>query len=277
MTYYGNMTSWGKVYKTLQALSSMTGFAAGNLTRDAVAIWNTAVARDNDAYRVKTYDGGAKSNIRNAYDNGSLTQNEAIKKLVDNGVVEDSDAAYWMIKNWDTDESKYAALRDAIASGNKTAVEDAKHELTQHGVEEKDVESNVRRTVGEIYRGEDPTISISRSSAIDMLTKYGGMDRNDAETRIEVYDWQGDGFDIDDSQTSVIKDYNEFCKPAGINKQTYFDAYKFYQTSGQPGVAYSKTVDCVKYINNLPLTSAQKTRLALCWWSESTVNKYKTW
>lgn len=55
------MTSWGKVYKTLQALSSMTGFAVGNLTRDAVAIWNTAVARDNDAYRVKTYDGGAKA------------------------------------------------------------------------------------------------------------------------------------------------------------------------------------------------------------------------
>lgn len=56
ITYYGKMTPWGKVYKTLQALSQLSGLAVSNLTRDAIAIWNTAVNGRKDEWKIRTYD-----------------------------------------------------------------------------------------------------------------------------------------------------------------------------------------------------------------------------
>ena len=119
--------------------------------------------------------------------------------------------------------------------------------------------------------------AISASALKSILMDVGGKTSEEADLQIQVYDWQKEGIDIKSGQTGVVKDYNDYCKPAGIDKKTYFDAYLFYQSSGEEGVAYSKTKECVAYINRLPLTSRQKTALALCWWAEATVNKYKTW
>ena len=103
------------------------------------------------------------------------------------------------------------------------------------------------------------------------------MTEEEAEWQVKVYDWQNEGFDIDSNQKTVVEDYETYCEPAGIDKNTYFNAYLFYADAGEEGVKYSKTKECMPYINSLPLTSAQKTRLAMCWWAESTVRKYKTW
>ena len=119
--------------------------------------------------------------------------------------------------------------------------------------------------------------TISARELKSLLMDVGGKTAEEAEMQIKVYDWQREGFDIDVSQTSVIKDYEEFCQPAGISKKVYFDAYEFYKDAGETNVAYSKTIECMPYINSLPLTAAQKTALALCWWAESTVRKYKVW
>ena len=118
---------------------------------------------------------------------------------------------------------------------------------------------------------------ISASELMDILVDVGGKTEEEAMWQVKVYDWQNEGFDIDSNQKSVVEDYETFCEPVGIDKHTYFDAYLFYADSGETGVAYSKTIECMPYIDSLPLTSAQKTALAKCWWAESTVNKYKTW
>lgn len=56
-TYYGNMTLWGKIYKTLTALSHLSGYAVSNLTRDALSLWNTFVP----SMKIKTYEGRGAS------------------------------------------------------------------------------------------------------------------------------------------------------------------------------------------------------------------------
>lgn len=61
VTSYGKMTDWGKVYKTLQALSQMSGFAVSNLTRDVIAIWNTAMNGRRDEWKIRTYNPNALS------------------------------------------------------------------------------------------------------------------------------------------------------------------------------------------------------------------------
>ena len=55
VTYNGNMTTWGKISKTLQALSQLTGLPGYNMTRDATALWNTMVGDENPELKVKTY------------------------------------------------------------------------------------------------------------------------------------------------------------------------------------------------------------------------------
>ena len=118
---------------------------------------------------------------------------------------------------------------------------------------------------------------ISAAELIDILVNVGGKTEDEAMWQVKIYDWQNEGFDIDSNQKSVVEDYETFCEPAGIDKHTYFNAYLFYADSGEEGVAYSKTIECMPYIDSLPLSSYQKTALAKCWWAESTVNKYKTW
>jgi hypothetical protein len=119
--------------------------------------------------------------------------------------------------------------------------------------------------------------AISAQELIDILVNVGGKTEEDAIWQVKVYDWQNEGFDIDSNQKSVVEDYETFCEPAGIDKDIYFNAYLFYADSGEEGVSYSKTIECMPYIDSLPLTPYQKTQLALCWWAASTVNKYKTW
>ena len=119
--------------------------------------------------------------------------------------------------------------------------------------------------------------AISAQELKNILVNVGGKTWEEATWQVKVYDWQKEGFDIDSNQKSVVEDYETYCEPAGIQKNTYFDAYQFYSDAGEEGVAYSKTIECMPYINSLPLTANQKTALAQCWWAASTVNKYKLW
>lgn len=55
-TYYGNMTAWGKVYKTLQSLSQVSGFPVSGMMRDVFAIWNATAGSIVPYWKIKTYD-----------------------------------------------------------------------------------------------------------------------------------------------------------------------------------------------------------------------------
>lgn len=324
-TWNGKMTLYGKVYKTLQALSQLSGVAASNMTRDVVAIWNTAIGSEHPELKVKTYDPGEKNSIKYAYQDGLLTEEEAIRELMDKGVAKDQNEAYFTIKGWEGG-TKYDAVYDAMYDGKD--IREATADLTSHGVSQKDVDSKVKSQVKKWYQEtEEGERKISKSQATSMLKRYtdmsddeitttinkwsskvvtgisyddikeefksgnitakraiemyklyGGLSEEDAANKVKVYEWQNAGFDIDDSNRSVITDYETFVEPAGIDKQTYYDAYLFYKDSGEAGVAYSKTEETIPYIASIPgLTPSQRTALALCWWSEKTVDKYKTW
>ncbi len=56
ITSYGNMTTWGKVYKTLQALSQVSGFPVSGMMRDVFAIWNATAGSIVPYWKIKTYD-----------------------------------------------------------------------------------------------------------------------------------------------------------------------------------------------------------------------------
>ena len=218
------------------AVSQGNGTMAATIKADIV---DTAVKNGKTrAEAEKSFASSAKSEMKELFQDGSITQKQAVSALTSYFGYEKEDAeklvGEWAFKN------KYGFNYDDRADAYKS--------------------------------GE-----ISASALKSVLMDVGGKTEEEAELQIQVYDWQKEGIDIGSGQTGIVKDYNDYCKAAGIDKKTYYDAYLFYDASGEEGVAYSKTKECMVYINNLPLTSGQKTALALCWWAEKTVNKYKLW
>ena len=364
-----NYTWYGGVYKLLQAVSGMTGLPMAAATREIITAWNNIVGAMAPSLKVKTYEPSEKAQIKYAYQDGYLTDEEATAQLLEKGLVDTEDEAYWTIQGWEAGEgySRYDAIYDAVRNGGDFNA--AMRELTSHGYTEKDVLSQVKSKISEWYAGGEITKQqatnmltkyfdmdseevtstvnewsckvvtgiaygdikdeylagnitaqraiemyvryggytqekatekvtkwraeretgvayddikeafkngkITAADARNMLVTYGGYSEEDAMWKVKVYAWQNEGYDTD--SVYVIKDYEDFCEPAGIDKGTYFNAYQFYSDAGEEGVAYSKTIECMPYINSLPLSASQKTALAMCWWAESTVRKYKQW
>ena len=80
-----------------------------------------------------------------------------------------------MIQGWEAGDgySRYDAIYDAVRNG--TGFAEAMNELTAHGHDEDDVLSQVKGQIGEWYRNGE----ITKQQAINMLTKYSGMDSED--------------------------------------------------------------------------------------------------
>ena len=55
-TSYGSMTTWGKVYKTLDALSSTAGLPLAATTREVTSIWNATIGAISPRMKIKRYE-----------------------------------------------------------------------------------------------------------------------------------------------------------------------------------------------------------------------------
>ena len=78
VTYNGNMTLYGKSYKTLKAVSQATGLPISAASREVVTLWNTiagAVGK-GDEWTIHTYDSGPESQIKYGLMDGYLTREE---------------------------------------------------------------------------------------------------------------------------------------------------------------------------------------------------------
>lgn len=171
-----NYTLYGGAYKLLQGVSGISGLPMAATTREIVTIWNNTVGRMAPSYKVKTYDAGEQSNIKFAYQDGYLTEEEAMQELLGKGLSDNEDEAYWLIRKWDSGSdsfSRYDAINQAIRSGG--SIDEAMKELTAHGYTEKEVLSQVKTNIGKWY--QDGTIT--KQQAMDMLKKYSGLDRED--------------------------------------------------------------------------------------------------
>ena len=165
-------TWYGGAYKLLQAVSGMTGLPMAGATREIIAAWNNTVGAMAPSLKVKTYDSGDKNEIKYAYQDGYLTEEEATALLLEKGIVDTEDEAYFTIRGWDAGEgySKYDAIYDAVRNGGDITA--AMQELTSHGHNKSDVLSQVKEKIGKWYQDGE----ITKQQATNMLTKYFDMD-----------------------------------------------------------------------------------------------------
>lgn len=63
-TYYGNMTTYGKVYQTFRAVSMLSGLPLSAATREIITVWNDTVGSVWPGMKCKTYE---SKKLREAY------------------------------------------------------------------------------------------------------------------------------------------------------------------------------------------------------------------
>ena len=266
VTWYGKMTDWGKIYKTLQALSQLTGVSLSNMTRDVVAIWNTTVGSMTPGMKIKTYDPGEKNSIKYAYQDGYLTEEEAIDKLLSTGEAEDSNEAYWIVNEWSTGGSKYDAMKEAIKANDSAAYNNAMSELTGHGIDEESALTEARKAIHESYASGE----INDSQAVSYLQKYGGKEEDKARESVELWKFKAASDEYDDIKASAVAKYNEYCAGTGMSKDTYYKAWSVIKdirgedrNGDGTNDAYSTMDKKLDYIGSLSISYDQKYALAL--------------
>lgn len=334
VTYNGNMTLYGKIYKTLKAVSQATGLPISAASREAVTLWNTiagAVGK-GDEWTIHTYDSGPESQIKYGLMDGYLTREEAQQLLVEKGLADNEDDAYWKVDKWAAGEGKYDEALAAVLSGDKAAFDAQAKELKEHGIGEKQLQSKVRSQTEKWYVGDDDGKrsvtkeqalkilqqyggkdadeaqklvqewtckvvtgtdyddikdlyldgKLTRSRAVDMLVRYGGMTQEDAQNKIDTADFVKAHPECDGISVEAVQKYNEQAKPAGLDAVTFWEAYQFKndarttRDSNGKAISGQGAMDKVAaYIDGLGISSAQKSALFLCFYSQTSLNKIR--
>lgn len=163
-----NYTWYGGAYKLLQAVSGMSGLPMASATREIITAWNNTVGTMSPSLKVQIYDPGDKNEIKYAYMDGYLTAEEATDLLIEKGIADTEDEAYWIIEGWNAGEgfSPYDALYEAMRSS--ASIDSAMDDLTSHGYEEEQVLKQAKNKIGEWYSDGE----ITKQQAISMLEKY---------------------------------------------------------------------------------------------------------
>lgn len=334
VTYNGNMTLYGKIYKTLKAVSQATGLPISAASREVVTLWNTiagAVGK-GDEWTIHTYDSGPENQIKYGLMDGYLTREEAQQLLLDKGLADNEDDAYWKVDKWATGEGKYDEALAAVLSDDKAAFDAQAKDLKEHGIGEKQLQSKVRSQTEEWYVGDDDgkrSITkeqalkilqqyggkdadeaqklvqkwtcevvtgtdyddikdlyldgkLTRSRAVDMLVRYGGMTQEDAQNKIDTADFVKAHPECDGISVEAVQKYNEQAKPAGLDAGTFWEAYQFKndarttRDSNGKAISGQGAMDKVAaYIDGLGISSAQKSALFLCFYSQTSLNKIR--
>ena len=187
---YGNMTGYGKLANILKGISQVTGLPLYNFTRDMAAIWNTTLSNVTGV-KLTVYKPNSKREIKNAYVNGLMTDEQAMDELVKQGAADDADQAFWIINDWNGDGSssdKMSEIYDDVRAGDTGTYEALVKELTDHGVFETKIQNDVKNQIRDWYQGGDTTqATISKQDALDLLQKYGGKAEKAADTLVEQW------------------------------------------------------------------------------------------
>ena len=155
------------------------------------------------------------------------------------------------------------AVIDSYNSGNITKQQAVdllvrKGGMDQDAAEKKVFNAEFKAKYGFSFNEKDEAYAdgrITRNELIVILMD-SGKTREEAETQVTVYDWQNEGYDIESNQSYIIDKFNEFCVPAGIDRQTYMN-YRSATVSIK-GERKEKVMDI---IDSMSLTAAQKDAL----------------
>ena len=148
-TYRGKMTTYGKIYKTMQGMSQLMGLPVSAAMREAKVMWNNSVGAVYPAMKLKTYKGKDENNIRYAYQDGYIDEERAVALLQNKAGYSEGDARLEVMK-WESGASgKYTVYLEAVENGEN--VGEITKKYLSYGVEPKQLSSEITSYFKPIY------------------------------------------------------------------------------------------------------------------------------
>ena len=279
-TYHGNMTIYGKVYKTAQALSQLSGLPVSATMREAQALWNNTVGRWAPGLKQKTYDNEKQRLIQKA---GTAMWNG------DKDAWQDAYAALEQYMLADGKSKREA--ESAVYSEMRKAVKDSylAGELTETEARQKLVDflgsdaekaaqqvtswkngSEFAKEVGFEYgemRSAYEAGRIQKSEAVRLRQKYGGETQDEAESKVRYWDFCIEYPQYDDISEARANKYYDYCRQAGVGVAAYYKAAQYTaaivseKDENGNNVSGSVKRQYVEYIQSLGLSAAQQKAL----------------
>lgn len=279
-TYHGNMTIYGKVYKTAQALSQLSGLPVSATMREAQALWNNTVGRWAPGLKQKTYDNEKQRLIQKA---GTAMWNG------DKDAWQDAYAAleqYMLTHGKSKREAESAvysemrkAVKDSYLAGELTETEARQKLVDFLGSDAEKAAQQVTswkngsefaKEAGFEYgemRSAYETGRIQKSEAVRLRQKYGGETQDEAESKVRYWDFCIEYPQYDDISEARANKYYDYCRQAGVGVAAYYKAAQYTaaivseKDENGNNVSGSVKRQYVEYIQSLGLSAAQQKAL----------------
>ncbi len=269
VTSYGSMTTWGKVYKTLDALSSTAGLPLAATTREVTSIWNATIGAISPRMKIKRYESKdqklewlysfAQSGSTADYEKelaelrrtfpGVKTGEEITESIQDGlrGKIKDH------YLDGDLTEQEAQKMLDAY-TGAETG--DAKAYVAKWSCE-KDLGVKYDDLKDLYLAGE-----LTDEQAVEYRVKYGLQDEEKAQDTIAKWHYEKETGSATDS-APMAGAYFEYAEPAGIEREMFETAWAFKQNAEGEKDSDGKTISgsvkaqVVEYIQSLGLNRTQ--------------------
>ena len=251
--------------------------------------------------RCERDEGIAYSEIKELYMDGDLSGDRASTLMADYDEDTSKADAKEKILEWDFESAygiAYSDRKRAFLDG-EISQKDLLAGLQKYGgYDKEDAEEYVEKLVFEDKHGfaysEKKSAylngEVSRSVLKNILIKEMEYSEENAELTMQAYDWQKIHPESKYDTTSIksylkpLSGLDYSAKECGIPVDTYVKGKKHIgniksdKDKNGKGIPYSRINKAFPYIDNLPLTSEQKTAFAVaCGWSLKTVKKNKLW
>lgn len=187
---------WAWIYAALELVSTGFGVGIANMAKEVVGIWNNTAGVLYPDLKIKSYNPGVRNEIKYAYLDKHLTEEEATQHLLEKGIVKNKYEAFFEIEGWKygMGYSKFGAYYDAILAEDEEKVklyyDNLYGEKISDGSLKLDaidsIHSSLKNQVKDAYIDGE----IDKETVYNVLVPYADMSEDDIETELEKWEFE---------------------------------------------------------------------------------------
>lgn len=291
-TYYGNMTTYGKVYQTFRAVSMLSGLPISATSRELVTAWNNMAGLVWPGLKCRTYENKAEKRARAAYSailsGDSDAWTEAYKKweaelLKDGNSAREARSAIYgdlkkLVRNDYYEGAKTQAEAETLMQQYFGMNSDETHALAKRwecywaeGIKYEDMRS--------LYE----TDRLSQEEVVRLRKTYGSETADEAYDKIRYWDFCIEYPQYDDISETKANKFYDYCEKAGIKAKQFYEAvcatadYESDKDEEGKAVSGSLKAKYVAYIQSLGLTPSQQKAMWLALKNSTWSDKGTPW
>ena len=189
-------TPWTWIYALVEGGSAIFGAPFASYAKEVTGIWNNTVGVLYPDLKLKTYDAGERNEIKYAYLDKHLTEEEATQHLLEKGIVKNKYEAFFEVEGWKygMGYSKFGAYYDAILAEDEEQIKLYYDNLYGEKISDGNlkldaidsIHSGLKGQVKEAYIDGE----IDKETVYNVLVPYADMSEGDIENELEKWEFE---------------------------------------------------------------------------------------